>query len=383
MLDRTPFYAESGGQVGDTGYLTAGGEKLRIVDTKKENDLIVHITEHIPQNPHEVFEAVVDRGRRDLTQNNHSATHLLHAALRQVLGDHVQQKGSLVNDKILRFDFSHFAKLTEEEILRIEEIVNSQIRKNIQLTEEVDIPLEEAKQKGAMALFGEKYADKVRVITFDPQYSVELCGGTHVKATGQIGLFKIISEGSVSAGVRRIEAITAKTAEDWVRHQQEQLEEIKLMLKNPKNITHAISQLLDERNKLQKALAEQEQKAAGTLKDELANKAEEINGMQVIIDQVSVPSGEVLKTLAFELRQKVNDLFLVLAANVNGEKPQVAVMIADHLVKEKNLHAGNIVKELAKEIKGGGGGQPFFATAGGKDLEGLPNVVSKAKDMLN
>jgi alanyl-tRNA synthetase len=383
VLDRTPFYAESGGQVGDTGYLSSGGEKLRVVDTKKENDLIVHITEHLPANPNEVYEAVVDRERRQFTQNNHSATHLLHAALRRVLGEHVQQKGSLVNDKILRFDFSHFAKVTEEELQRIEDIVNSQVRKNIPLVEEVDIPLEEAKGKGAMALFGEKYADKVRVITFDPAYSVELCGGTHVQATGQIGLFKIISEGSVSAGVRRIEAITAKTAEDWVRHQQNQLEEVKQLLKNPKDVGSAISQLLEERAKLQKAIAEQEQKAAGNLREDLAAKARAVDGMQVIIEQVEVPSADVLKNLAFELRQKVDKLFLVLAANVAGEKPQIAVMLDEQVMKEKNLHAGKLVKELAQEIKGGGGGQPFFATAGGKDLSGLPKVVEKARSLVN
>ncbi|WP_040397603.1 alanine--tRNA ligase, partial [Cesiribacter andamanensis] len=332
VLDRTPFYAESGGQVGDTGYLSDGQERIRIVDTKKENDLIVHYVEHLPKNTQAQFEAVVDADKRQLTQNNHTATHLLHAALRRVLGEHVQQKGSLVNDKGLRFDFSHFAKLSDEELQQVEDMVNERVRQNIALQADTDVPLAEARDRGAMALFGEKYGDTVRVITFDPSYSVELCGGTHVPATGQIGLFKIVSESSVSAGVRRIEAITARTAEHWVRQQQQQLEELRQLLKNPKDLRAAISGLLEERQRLQKSVDEMQQQKAGDLRGELASSMQEIGGMQVIIQQVSLPSADVLRSLAYELRQKFDRLYLVLAAEIEG-KPQIAVMFSDTLVE--------------------------------------------------
>ncbi|AHM59982.1 alanyl-tRNA ligase [Flammeovirgaceae bacterium 311] len=382
VLNRTPFYAESGGQVGDTGYISDGKERVRIVDTKKENDLIVHYVEHLPNNLEATFEALVDTDKRYQTQNNHTATHLLHAALRRVLGEHVQQRGSLVNEKGLRFDFSHFAKLTDEELQKVEDLVNERVRQNIALQTDTDVPLAEARDRGAMALFGEKYGDTVRVITFDPAYSVELCGGTHVPATGQIGLFKIISESSVSAGVRRIEAITARTAEEWVRHQHQQLEELRQLLKSPKDLTGAVQSLLEERQRLQKNLEEMQQEKASGLRNELAQSAAEVNGMQVIVQQVAVPSAEVLRKLAFELRQKFERLFLVLAADIEG-KPQIAVMFSDALVQERGLNAGNVVRELAKEIKGGGGGQAFFATAGGKDISGLPAVVEKARALAN
>jgi alanyl-tRNA synthetase len=378
VLDRTPFYAESGGQVGDTGYLSDGSEKIRVVDTKKENDLIIHYTERLPESVEASFEAVVDKEKRDYTQNNHTATHLLHAALRRVLGEHVQQKGSLVNDKLLRFDFSHFAKVTEEELRQVEDIVNQRIRQNIQLLEECDVALNEAKKKGAMALFGEKYGDTVRVITFDPAYSVELCGGTHVAATGQIGLFKIVAEGSVSAGVRRIEAITARAAEELVREQQDTLEQVKALLKNPNDLTAAIDSLLHERNKLAKELEKMQEGQAGELRKELAAKVRDDAGMQVLIEKVSLPSADALKKISFELKSQFERLLMVLAAEIDG-KPQISVVVGEALIKEKGLHAGNIVRELAKEIKGGGGGQPFFATAGGKDLNGLDNVIEKAK----
>ncbi|WP_224998338.1 alanine--tRNA ligase [Cesiribacter sp. SM1] len=378
VLNRTPFYAESGGQIGDTGYITDGQERVRIVDTKKENDLIVHYVEHLPKNLEATFDALVDTDKRYQTQNNHTATHLLHAALRRVLGEHVQQRGSLVNEKGLRFDFSHFAKMTDEELQKVEDLVNERVRQNIALQAETDVPLAEARDRGAMALFGEKYGDTVRVITFDPAYSVELCGGTHVPATGQIGLFKIISESSVSAGVRRIEAITARTAEAWVRQQQLQLEELRQLLKNPKDLTGAVQSLMEERQRLQKNVEEMQQEKASGMRNELAQAATDINGMQVIIQQVEVPNAEVLRNLAYELRQKFDRLFLVLAADIEG-KPQVAVMFSDALVQERSLNAGNVVRELAKEIKGGGGGQAFFATAGGKDISGLPAVVDKAR----
>jgi len=381
VLNKTPFYAESGGQVGDTGYLDNGKEKISVFDTKKENDLIVHFTDKLPEHLNLAFKAVVNDSRRKLTMNNHSATHLLHAALRDVLGDHVEQKGSLVNDKLLRFDFSHFQKMTDEEISKVEHIVNRKIRENIQLDEKRNVPIEEAKKMGAMALFGEKYGDFVRVITFDPEYSVELCGGTHVAATGNIGLFKIISEGSTAAGVRRIEAITADEAEKFVNKQQNLVEEIKELLKAPKDVKAALSALIDQKNKLEKALDQAKAAQAKDIKKDLIASAESKNGVNKIIQKVSLPGGDVLKQLAFDLRKEVDNLFMVLAADVEG-KPQIAVAISDNLVKEKSLNAGNIIRGLARNIKGGGGGQPFFATAGGKDLDGLNKVVEEAQKLI-
>jgi len=382
VLDATPFYAESGGQVGDVGYIEANEEKVSIIDTKKENDLIVHFTKKLPSNPEAIFKCVVNSRKRSLTENNHSATHLLHAALRQVLGNHVQQKGSLVNEKVLRFDFSHFTKMTDEEIAEVEKIVNQKIRENIALNELRNVPIDEAKAMGATALFGEKYGEFVRVITFDKDYSVELCGGTHVPATGKIGLLKIVSESSSAAGVRRIEAITADEAETMVNKQQVLLKELEEILKNPKDLPKAVSSLLDERNQMQKELDTLRQKELNQLKDSLASKAKAVEGMQVIISDVDLPNADGLRTLAYDLRNKVENLYLVLAARING-KPQIAVMFSNNIVEEKGLDAGKMVRELAKEIKGGGGGQAFYATAGGKDVNGIDQVLAKANAMLN
>ena len=381
VFDKTPFYAESGGQVGDTGFIQSANEKIYITDTKKENELIVHFSDALPENLNATFNAVVDRSKRELSMDNHSATHLLHAALRQVLGKHVEQKGSLVNDKVLRFDFSHFAAMTTEELQKVEDIVNRKIRENIRLDEKRNVPIEEAKKLGAMALFGEKYGDFVRVITFDPKFSVELCGGTHVPATGQIGLFKIISESSVAAGVRRIEAITADEAEKFVNDNQKLLEQIKDLLKNPKDLLTATRNLIEEKNQLEKKLEAVNQEKANQIKDQLAAKAAKNNGYTLILEKVSVPNADALKNIAYALRNQFNDLLLVLAADVDG-KPQVSVMIGEELMKSNKYHAGNMVKELAKEIDGGGGGQPFFATAGGKNLNGLDNVLVKAKQLI-
>lgn len=381
VFDKTPFYAESGGQVGDTGYIESANEKIYITDTKKENELIVHFADSLPENRNATFNAVVDRSKRQLSMDNHSATHLLHAALRLVLGKHVEQKGSLVNDKVLRFDFSHFAAMTAEELQRVEDIVNRKIRENIRLDEKRNVPIEEAKKLGAMALFGEKYGDFVRVITFDPKFSVELCGGTHVPATGQIGLFKIISESSVAAGVRRIEAITADEAEKFVNDNQKLLEKIKDLLKNPKDLLTATKNLLEEKNQLEKKLEAVNQEKANQIKDQLAVKAVKANGYSLIVEKISVPNAEALKNIAYALRNQFNDLLLILVADVEG-KPQVSVMIGEELMKSNKYHAGNMVKELAKEIDGGGGGQPFFATAGGKNLDGLDKVLQKAKTLI-
>ncbi len=381
VFDKTPFYAESGGQVGDTGTIELVSENIFITDTKKENDLIVHYTEKLPTQFDGEFKLVVNPSKRRLSMCNHSATHLLHAALRQVLGKHVEQKGSLVSEKILRFDFSHFAAMTDEEIKKVETIVNQKIRENIQLNEQRNVPIEKAKTFGAMALFGEKYGEFVRVITFDPKFSVELCGGTHVPATGQIGLFKILAESSVAAGVRRIEAVTADGAEQFVNEEIGLLNEVKAILKNSKDVISAAKNLVEEKHLLEKKLEVLYQQQANHLKDELVKKAIKSNRYTLVLEKVSVPTADVLKNIAYALRNQFDDLLMVLAADVEG-KPQVAVMIGEALEKTNKFHAGNMVKELAKEIDGAGGGQPFFATAGGKNLAGLDNVLLKVRKLL-
>ncbi|MBS0000682.1 MAG: alanine--tRNA ligase [Cyclobacteriaceae bacterium] len=377
VLDQTPFYAESGGQVGDRGYIQADGERVHILDTKKENELIIHITHKLPEDPLAEFTCVVDEHKRRLTENNHSATHLLHAALRKVLGNHVQQRGSLVNEELLRFDFSHYARMTPGEIREVEQLVNKKIRENIMIDEKRNIRIDEAKKLGAMALFGEKYGDFVRVISFDPAFSVELCGGTHVAATGTIGIFKIISKSSIAAGVRRIEAITADKAESYINDQLDLLQEINLALKNPKNPLRAVETLLTENNKLQKEIESLGAQKALALKDELISRMQRKDGINVITERIQVPDASVLKNLAFQIRQQVKDLYLVLATEIDG-KPLITVMISENLVEQKNLHAGKIVKDLAREIDGGGGGQAFYATAGGKDPDGIDNVLKKS-----
>ncbi|GEO21828.1 alanine--tRNA ligase [Cyclobacterium qasimii] len=382
VLTETPFYAESGGQVGDTGILSNEEESIVVVDTTKENDLIVHWVEALPKNPEADFTGIVDAKKRGLIKSNHTATHLLQSALKQVVGDHVQQKGSLVNDKVLRFDFSHFAKLTPEEILKVEDIVNSRVRTNILLDEKRNVPIDAAKAMGATALFGEKYGEQVRVITFDPSFSVELCGGTHVTSTGEIGMFKIISESSIAAGVRRIEAVTASGAEEYVRRQFELLENIQETLKHPRDIVAAIEGLMTERASLRKEIEGLNLKATDEIKETLKSEVKSFNGYNLILGLIKLPNAEALKKLSFELKNEIENLVAVLAADING-KPQLAIVVSDLLVKDKGLHAGKMVKELAIEIKGGGGGQPFYATAGGKDSSGLPNALDKAETLLH
>jgi alanyl-tRNA synthetase len=376
VFDKTPFYAESGGQVGDTGVAIVNGETIRIVDTKKENELIIHFADKLPAKPEGSWQLTVDRSKRRSSMSNHSATHLLHAALRQVLGKHVEQKGSLVNDTILRFDFSHFAAMTSEEIAKVESIVNQKIMENIALDEKRNVPIDKAKSLGAMALFGEKYGEFVRVITFDPKFSVELCGGTHVPATGNIGLFKILSESSVAAGVRRIEAVTGEGALSYFRQQLALLDEVKTLLKNPKDVAASLQSLVEEKHALEKKIeAVNNEKAAdmfNTLQGKIVNDA--------IIERVSVPNADVLKNISFNLRNKYPNLFLVLAADIDG-KPQISVMLGEQA--QKRFNAVEIIKNLANEIDGGGGGQPFYATAGGKKLEGLAAVITKAKALVN
>ncbi len=381
VLEKTPFYAESGGQVGDRGYIQSNGNRVYIIDTKKENELTIQITEKLPEELNAVFTCVVNENKRRATENNHSATHLMHAALRKVLGDHVQQRGSLVNEHELRFDFSHYAKMTQEEIDDVERIVNEKIRENVSLDEKRGVPIEEAKGMGAMALFGEKYGDTVRVITFDPKYSVELCGGTHVPATGKIGIFKIITESSIAAGVRRIEAFTGFNAEKYIDEKLKLLHSVQESLKYPADVEKAVIQLIEERNVLQKDLEKIKAEKASSLKGELINKVKEVNGVHLIAEKINAPDAMTLKRLSFQLKDQVDDLFLVLAADING-KPLISVMISENLVKDKGLDANVIIKDLAKEIKGGGGGQPFYATAGGKDASGIKNVIKKAPSYL-
>lgn len=381
VFDCTPFYAESGGQVGDTGIIQPKGPSVAVLDTRKENELIIHLTESLPANPDQPMELRVDESRRRLTMNNHSATHLLHAALRNVLGKHVEQKGSLVNDQILRFDFSHFAALTPEETEKIEQLVNDKIRMNIAIDEQRNVPLEKAKGMGAMALFGEKYGEYVRVITFDPSYSVELCGGTHVKSTGNIGFFKIISESSVAAGVRRIEAVTAEGAREFINHQLSLLHEVKAMLRHPKDLVASLGNLLEERQLLEKKVEAFNLDRANQVRENLARSVREVNGTSLVLARVSLPDVEAIKNVAYGLRNQFENLLLVLAVEVAG-KPMVAVMLGEKLAQSQKFHAGNMVKELAKEIDGGGGGQPFYATAGGKNLAGLDQVLVKAQHMI-
>jgi alanyl-tRNA synthetase len=384
VLDKTPFYAESGGQVGDTGQLVfTDGEIVQVTDTKKENALIVHFVDRLPTQKamDDALTAIVDAEKRHSTEGNHSATHLLHAALKQVLGAHVNQKGSLVNNEYLRFDFSHFAKVTDEELAKIEAIVNEKVRENIPLKEERNVAYQVAISSGVTALFGEKYGEYVRVITFDDDFSKELCGGTHVKATGQIGYFKIVSESAVAAGVRRIEAITGIGAENYINEQSKLIAQLKELLKNPKDIGKSIESLLDENNKLKKEIEKAVLEKSSGLKNELAQKAQEINGINFIAEGVALPNADAVKNLAYQLKDIVPNMFLVLGTIIN-EKPNLTVMISENLVKDKALNAGNIVRELAKEIQGGGGGQPFYATAGGKDVFGLDKALAKAWDFV-
>lgn len=381
VLNRTPFYAESGGQVGDTGSLSSGKETIRVYDTQKENNLIVHYCDKIPADLSATFHAKIDATRRRNITGNHSATHLMHSALRNVLGTHVAQKGSLVNEEVTRFDFSHFTKVTDEEIEKIERIVNEKIRENIALNEQRNVPIAKAAEMGAMALFGEKYGEYVRVITFDPSYSVELCGGTHVKATGEIGLFKITSESSVAAGVRRIEAITGIGAENLMRGQNKELSEIKSLLKNPNDPLKGIQSLLDEQENLRKLIESLIQEKAQTIKSELKQKVTHVNGINFIAEKIELASADAVKNISYDLKNQIENLILLLGTEIDG-KPHVSLIISDNLVKDKNLNASNLIRTIAKEIQGGGGGQPFYATAGGKDVSGLEKAIQVGRELL-
>ncbi len=377
VLDYTPFYAESGGQVGDTGVLVSEFETIEVVDTKKENNLPIHITKKLPDHPEAPMMACVDTDKRAACAANHSATHLLDAALREVLGEHIEQKGSLVTPDSLRFDFSHFQKVTDEEIRKVEHIVNTRIRANIPLKEYRNIPIEEAKELGAIALFGEKYGDRVRVIQFGT--SIEFCGGTHVAATGNIGMVKIISESSVAAGVRRIEAYTGARVEEMLDTIQDTLNDLKALFNNAPDLGIAIRKYLDENAGLKKQVEDFMKEKEAALKERLLKNIQEIHGIKVVKFCAPLPA-EVVKNIAFQLRGEITENLFFVAGNIDNGKPMLTVMLSDNLVAS-GLKAGNLVKEAAKLIQGGGGGQPHFATAGGKNTDGLPAAVEKVLEL--
>jgi alanyl-tRNA synthetase len=378
VLDATPFYPEGGGQVGDKGMLVSANETIEIIDTKKENNLILHFAKKLPENINGNFVAKVNQGLRSLSSRNHSATHLMHQALRSILGTHVEQKGSLVNPNYLRFDFSHFAKMTDDELQQVEQFVNARIQEQLPLIERRSIPIQQALDEGAMALFGEKYGDNVRAIKFGE--SMELCGGIHVKNTAEIWHFKIVSEGAVAAGIRRIEAITSDAVKAFFAGQETILDEVKSALKNPQDIMKAVHSLQEDNAKLKKQLEALLKDKAKNMKGELAQELQTVNGIQFLAKQVDL-SPEGAKDLAYELGTLGTNVFLVLATAEEG-KPMLSCYISKELVADKNLNAGQVVRELGKCIQGGGGGQPFFATAGGKKVEGIQEALTKAVEFI-
>jgi alanyl-tRNA synthetase len=380
VLNTTPFYPEGGGQVGDKGsFELANGDAVYVIDTKKENNLIVHYTRELPHNLNETFRAFVDVSQRRRSASNHSATHLMHQALRSILGTHVEQKGSLVNPDYLRFDFSHYAKLTPEELQAVEDFVNARIYEQLPLIERRNIPFQQAVSEGAMALFGEKYGETVRAIKFGE--SMELCGGIHVGNTADIWHFKILSEGAVAAGIRRIEAITSMAVKDHFMAKADTLKEINALLRSTQDPVKAVQQLQDDNAKMQKQLEQLLKEKAKGLVGDLAKQLESRNGIDFLATSVDL-SPEGAKDLAYELGANKTNLFLVLAT-VQDDKPMLTCYISKELVAEKNLNAGQVVRELGKFIQGGGGGQPFFATAGGKDASGIVAALAKAGEYLN
>jgi len=379
VFNLTPFYPESGGQVGDRGYLEGpSGEIIHILDTKKENNLIIHLTKTLPKHPEASFKATVDQDSRAKTAANHSATHLLHQALRQILGTHVEQKGSLVSPTHLRFDFSHFSKLSPEEIKQVEDFVNARINEKLALVEKRNIPITQAVDEGAMALFGEKYGDTVRMIKFGNH--AELCGGTHVENTNDIWQFKILSESAIAAGVRRIEAITGEAVKDYYKTQDAQLTQLKKMLKNPTDLSKTIENMQMENQQLRKEVEQLKKEKAHFLQEKLQNEFENIGDIQFLARKLDLDSATI-KDLLFSFG-KNNDHMIAVIGSENNGKAVISIYISKKLVSQYGLHAGNLVREVAKEIQGGGGGQPFFATAGGKNPAGLSQAFDKAKELV-
>ena len=378
VLDQTPFYAEMGGQVGDTGWLIADDEKIDVIDTKRENNLPVHLVAKLPKDVTATFTAKINEKKRIQCECNHSATHLLHEALREVLGTHVEQKGSYVSPDSLRFDFSHFQKVTDEEIRKVEILVGEKIRANFPLEEHRNMPIAEAKALGAMALFGEKYGDEVRVVKYGS--SVELCGGTHIPATGMIGSLHVIGESSIAAGVRRIEAVTAEGAEQFVYAQQDLIRELRALMNHMPNLAQAMKKSIVENAEMKKQIEDYIREKSMRLKEEIVAKASESNGIKVM-QFVGKANADAMKNVAFQIKAETTDSFVFVAGIIDDNKCTLMLMLSDDLVKE-GLHAGKIVKEAAKHIQGGGGGQPHFATAGGKNMEGLSIAVGAVKEAV-
>jgi alanyl-tRNA synthetase len=379
VLDKTPFYAESGGQTGDTGQLISENDKIDIIDTIRENSLVIHIAKKLPEDPSVPFRALVNTEKRMMTANNHTATHLIHLALRSVLGNHVEQKGSLVTPDRLRFDFSHFSKLSDEEISKVEQLVNSMVRENHRSKITNGVSMKKAQSMGAMALFGEKYGDTVRVVEFGK--SVELCGGTHVEATGSIGIVKIVSEGAIASGIRRIEAVTASKAEQYINERLKTVAEITTLLKSTGNITDSIEKLIAENTSLKKSIEKFQIQSATILLKDLVEKAVTINNIRFVSGQIDTESSDVLKNIAYQIRNSSDNTVLVIGSEYEG-KAGILVLVSDNLVKERNINAVSIIKEIAVEINGSGGGQPFLATAGGKNPAGIQSALEKAADFL-
>ena len=378
VLDQTPFYGEMGGQVGDCGVLVSENETIEIIDTKRENNQSVHIVKQLPKDPAAEFMACVDTDKRDASAANHTATHLLDYALKQVLGDHVEQKGSLVSPDTLRFDFSHFEKVSDEQLREVERMVNDMIRQDIHIDEHRDVPFDEAKKLGAIALFGEKYGDKVRVVRFGP--SCEFCGGIHASSTGRIGFFKILSESSVAAGIRRIEAKTGRECEELLYHLEDTLKAVKSFFNNAKDLQGVIRKYIDEHDAMKKEIEGFQAQAVERLKDELLSKARDVNGVMVVCAVLPIDA-QSAKDLAFKIRQAQPEHLLCVIGSKYQDKPLLTIMLSDDMVSDHSLNAGQLVREAAKLIQGGGGGQPHFATAGGKNVDGLSAAVDKVIEL--
>ncbi len=380
VLDATPFYGEMGGQVGDCGVLVNEQETINIIDTKRENNQSIHIVKQLPKDPTAEFMACVDTDKRDASAANHTATHLLDYALKQVLGEHVEQKGSLVSPDTLRFDFSHFQKVTDEELRQVERMVNDMIRQDIHIDEHRDMPFDEAKKLGAIALFGEKYGDKVRVVRFGP--SCEFCGGIHASSTGRIGFFKIIGESSIAAGIRRIEAKTGRECEELLYVMEDHLNAIKTIFNNAKDLEGVIQKYIEEHDSMKKEIEQFEAQAVARTKEYLKSEILVINGVNVLHSVVNMHAQNV-KDLVFQLRADVEAPFLCVLGSVYQDKPMLTIMMSEDLVKEHGLNAGQMIREAAKLIQGGGGGQPHYAQAGGKNADGLTAAVDKVVELAN
>jgi len=379
VFNLTPFYAESGGQIGDRGYIENEGEKTEIIDTKKENELTIHIAKKLPGDPSATFTAVVNEERRLNTTNSHTATHLMHHALREVLGAHVEQKGSLVEPGIFRFDFSHFQKMTEEEITEVEHRVNRMIRQNSTVEEHRSLPMTKAMEMGAVALFGEKYGDAVRVIRFGD--SVELCGGTHVKATGQIGIFRIFRESSIAAGIRRIEALTGEVAERYIDESMDTMRQISRAFEKQKDLVKAVKGAVEDNSKLSKQVEQFQKNMLGVIARNLEDKIERIGDHGMSINRVELYNPAQLRDLSFQVRSRFPNISMILGSEIEG-KAHLSIMLSDNLIKDTGLNASTMIREVSREIQGGGGGQPFFATAGGKNPAGIDKALAMARRIL-